>query len=66
MNKTMGKRFRDAKYELKSSNYDANEPEEFNLRNCPSDVRPNDWEFLVTRWISPEGKVVFSYMFMLK
>jgi len=55
--KTFAKKFRDRKNELKSTHFDRELGMDVNLKNVPVDVAPDQWQFLVSYWMSDKGKV---------
>ena len=57
MRKCFTKKFRDYKSELKSTYFDRELGLDDNLKNVPVNVAPDQWQFLVSYWMSDKGKV---------
>ena len=53
----MAKKFRDYKSELKYRYFDRELRLDVNMKNVPPDVSTDQWQFLVSYWMSEKGKV---------
>ena len=53
----MAKKFRDYKSELKARYFDRELGLDVSMKNVPPDVSPDQWQFLVSYWMSDKGKV---------
>lgn len=61
--KSVGKKWRDWKQEIKRTAYDIYDNDADRLANCPNRVDPDQWRVLVQYWGSENAMVSFNSCF---